>query len=219
MSPHCYNAVVLRRRVPSQQRARETVDAVFEAAIRELQRGDPKSVNVNRVAEVAGVSIGSVYQYFPSKEALLTSLIARFLRRRFEAIMQMIDEIEREERETGRVVPLAVVMGRLVDGALGMNRRALPLERALIAWFVRVGSLDALTEIDREFTERMAAGIRVLQATPGRVRPVDPMLAARVLMQSIRAVALTTILQEPALLDGDALRKELGELATRYLAP
>ena len=197
---------MLNRRVPSQKRAQETVDAVFEAAIRELQRGDPKSVNVNRVAEVAGVSIGSIYQYFPSKEALLGSLIARFLRRRFEAIMQMIDAIEREERETGKVVPLAVVMGRLVDGAL-------------IAWFVRVGSLDALTEIDREFTERMAAGIRVLQATPGRVRPVDPMIAARLLMQSIRAVALTTVLQEPALFEGDALRKELTELATRYLAP
>jgi hypothetical protein len=110
-------------------------------------------------------------------------------------------------------------MGRLVDGALGMNRRALPLERALIAWFVRVGSLDALTEIDREFTDRMAAGIRVLQRTPGRIRPVDPTLAARLLMQSIRAVALTTVLQEPALLEGEALRKELTELATRYLAP
>lgn len=210
---------MLSRRVPSQKRAQETVDAVFEAAIRELQRGDPKSVNVNRVAEVAGVSIGSIYQYFPSKEALLTSLIARFVRRRFEAIMQMIDDIEREERETGNVVPLAVVMGRLVDGALGLNRRALPLERALIAWFVRVGSLEALTEIDREFTERMAAGIRVLSATPGRVRAVDPVIAARVLLQSIRAVAVTTVLQDPELLDGEALRKELTELATRYLAP
>jgi AcrR family transcriptional regulator len=210
---------MLNRRVPSQKRAQETVDAVFEAAIRELQRGDPKAVNVNRVAEVAGVSIGSIYQYFSSKEALLTLLITRFMRRRFEAIMQMVDDIEREERETGKMVPLETIMGRLVDGTLGMNKKALPIERALLAWFARVGSLDALTEIDREFTERMAAGIRVLQATPGRVRPADPMIAARVLMQSIRAVALTTILQEPELLDGEALRKELAELAARYLAP
>ena len=80
-------------------------------------------------------------------------------------------------------------------------------------------NIPKLERAVQSFTERMAAGIRVLQAAPGRVRPVDPMIAARVLMQSIRAVALTTVLQEPELLDGEALRKELTELATRYLAP
>jgi AcrR family transcriptional regulator len=194
------------------------VDAVFEAAIRELAKGNP-GVNVNRVAEVAGVSIGSVYQYFPSKEALLSSLIARFMRRRFEAIMAMIHEVEAEERETGALVPLETIMGRLVRGTVALNKRALPIERALIAWFARVGSLDALTEVDREFTARMAAGIRVLQATPGRVREVDPDIAARVLMQSIRSVVLTAILQEPKLVEGDELTQELTLLATRYLAP
>jgi len=206
------------RRSPSQKRSTVTVDAVFEAALRELERGDPK-LNVNRVAEVAGVSIGSVYQYFPSKEALLTALIARFMRRRFEAIMKMIHAIEAEERDTGAIVPLEVVMRRLVDGTVSMNKKALPIERGLIGWFARVGSLETLTEVDREFTDRMADGIRVLAATPGRIRPVDPAIAARILMQSLRAVVLTAILQEPALLEGEALTKELTELAVRYLAP
>jgi hypothetical protein len=65
----------------------------------------------------------------------------------------------------------------------------------------------------------MADGIRILQATPGRVRDVDPTLAARVLLQSIRSVILTAVLQEPELIAGDALTKELTLLATRYLAP
>jgi AcrR family transcriptional regulator len=207
------------RRVPSQKRSQETVDAVFEAAVRELAKGDANAVNVNRVAEVAGVSIGSLYQYFPSKEVLLSALIGRFMRRRFETIMKMIEGIEEEERASGQLVPLDVIMTRLVSGTVALNKKALPIERGLIRWFARAGNLDALTEVDREFTDRMADGIRILKSTPGRVRDVDPVIAARVLMQSIRSVVLTAILQEPELLDGDALTNELAIMATRYLAP
>jgi hypothetical protein len=58
-----------------------------------------------------------------------------------------------------------------------------------------------------------------LQAPPVRIRAVDPMIAARVLMQSIRSVVLTAVLQEPALLDDEALTAQLTELAVRYLRP
>ncbi len=104
------------RRVPTQKRSRETVDAVFEAAIRAARarrrgRGErePRRRGGGREHRV-----GSVYQYFPSKEMLLSSLIARFMRRRFEAIMQMIRDVEEEERRTGRLVPLETIMTRLV---------------------------------------------------------------------------------------------------------
>jgi AcrR family transcriptional regulator len=207
------------RRDPSQQRARDTVDAVFEAALRELSRSDSSAINVNRIAETAGVSIGSIYQYFPSKDALLTSLIERFMRRRFEAIMELIRTVQKEEAETGAVTPLEEIMQRLVGGTIRLNRGTLPVERALIAWFARVGSLASLTAIDREYTVAMADALRTLQAPPARIRPVDPMIAARVLMQSIRSVVLTAILQDPALLDDERLTAELTELAVRYLKP
>jgi AcrR family transcriptional regulator len=207
------------RRAPSQERSRQTVDAVFEAAIRELARGDPSAVNVNRVAETAGVSIGSLYQYFPSKDALLSSVIEWFMRRRFEAIMDLIRAIQREEAETGSVTPLEEIMRRLVEGTLRLNRSALPIESALIAWFARVGSIATLTTLDREYIDAMAAALDTLQAPPPRIRAIDPKIAARVLMQSIRAIALTTIAQEPALFDDSALTAEVTELAIRYLKP
>jgi hypothetical protein len=81
------------------------------------------------------------------------------------------------------------------------------------------GSLASLTELDRAFTNAMAEALTTLQEEPARIRPVDPQLAARVLMQSIRAVLLTAILQEPALFDDDALEREVTELAVRYLKP
>jgi AcrR family transcriptional regulator len=62
------------RRKPQQRRARQTVEAVLEAVIKILKREGSLAVTTNRIAEVAGVSIGSVYQYFPDKQAIFSAL-------------------------------------------------------------------------------------------------------------------------------------------------
>jgi hypothetical protein len=58
------------RRRPKQRRAHQTVEAVLDAVARVLKREGVNAVTTNRIAEVAGVSIGSVYQYFPDKRSL-----------------------------------------------------------------------------------------------------------------------------------------------------
>lgn len=73
--PPAAQAVETARRSPRQSRARSTVDAVLEAATRILEAGEP--FNTNRVAERAGVSVGTLYQYFPNKAAILAALGAR----------------------------------------------------------------------------------------------------------------------------------------------
>jgi AcrR family transcriptional regulator len=65
------------RRRPQQRRARQTVEAVLDAVIRLLKREGSEAITTNRIAEVAGVSIGSVYQYFPDKRAIFTALHKR----------------------------------------------------------------------------------------------------------------------------------------------
>jgi AcrR family transcriptional regulator len=67
------------RRQPKQRRARLTVDAVLEAAVKVLKREGFSALTTNRIAEVAGVSIGSVYQYFPDKGAIFTALHRRHI--------------------------------------------------------------------------------------------------------------------------------------------
>jgi len=69
---------ILRRR-PKQLRARQTVEAVLDAVIRLLKRGGSHPITTNRIAEVAGVSIGSLYQYFPDKCAIFTALHQRHI--------------------------------------------------------------------------------------------------------------------------------------------
>lgn len=67
------------RRRPQQRRARQTVDAVLDAVVKVLKRNGVKAVTTNHIAEVAGVSIGSVYQYFPDKRAIFVALHERHI--------------------------------------------------------------------------------------------------------------------------------------------
>jgi AcrR family transcriptional regulator len=68
------NERALTRREPRQRRSRQTVEAVLEAVPRVLKRHGAEAITTNRIAEVAGVSIGSLYQYFPHKRAIFNAL-------------------------------------------------------------------------------------------------------------------------------------------------
>ena len=66
-----------KRRIPRQQRSTATVDAIFGAAVQILKREGQEAFNTNRIAAVAGVSIGTLYQYFADKDAILHGLAQR----------------------------------------------------------------------------------------------------------------------------------------------
>ncbi|MDM0020887.1 TetR/AcrR family transcriptional regulator [Variovorax saccharolyticus] len=65
------------RREPRQARALQKVELILEAATRLLDKGDVESLTTNAVAEKAGVSIGTLYQYFDDKQAILNALVQR----------------------------------------------------------------------------------------------------------------------------------------------
>lgn len=65
---------VVVRRQPRQRRARLTRDAILEATIKLLKRGGGSRLTTNQIAAVAGVSIGSLYQYFPDRRAIFAAL-------------------------------------------------------------------------------------------------------------------------------------------------
>ncbi len=64
------------RKRPRQQRSRATVEAICVAAARVLASDGYARASTNRIAEVAGVSVGSLYQYFPNKDALVLAVAA-----------------------------------------------------------------------------------------------------------------------------------------------
>jgi AcrR family transcriptional regulator len=72
-----HSADISARRIPRQSRSRQTVDAVLAAVPLVLKRHGTESITTNRIAEVAGVSIGSFYQYFPDKRSVFSALHER----------------------------------------------------------------------------------------------------------------------------------------------
>ena len=79
----------LTRRKPKQQRSRQTVDYVLEAVPVVVKRHGAQALTTNRIAEAAGVSVGSLYQYFPDKRAIFTALHDRH-----------VDEVQRIIEQT-----------------------------------------------------------------------------------------------------------------------
>lgn len=77
--PDSASSVLEARKTPVQRRSRVTVDAIFEATIQVLQREGNNGLTTTRVAERAGVSVGTMYQYFPNKQALVYALNERYL--------------------------------------------------------------------------------------------------------------------------------------------
>lgn len=86
------------RKTPRQARSRSTVDAILEAAERVLRSEGYAAASTNRVARVAGFSVGSLYQYFDDKRAVVGALVDQSLRVEAERIAQALDSLARIDR-------------------------------------------------------------------------------------------------------------------------
>ena len=134
--------VIRPRKTAIQERSRATVDNLIEATARILVKDGFDKASTNRIAEVAGVSIGSLYQYFPSKEALVAAVIERHQ----QQIMQMV----RSELSEVSSQPLDQVMRRFVAVAVEAHRLDPQLHRVLAEQIPRVGKLEKLETFSRE---------------------------------------------------------------------
>lgn len=99
------------RRVPRQQRARLTVDAVLDAVVRILKREGVAAVTTNRIAEVAGVSVGSIYQYFPDKQAIFIALHKRHV----EEIDRLVERTLVAHASVSLADLIRAMVGALID--------------------------------------------------------------------------------------------------------
>lgn len=91
--------VVLSIKKPKQKRSKVTVDSILEASKIVIKKSGLEKFNTNYIAEVAGVSIGSLYQYFKNKESILKVLLDRELEKNRESLDKLIDPNEDHEIE------------------------------------------------------------------------------------------------------------------------
>lgn len=114
-----------RRRAPQQERSRRTVERIIDAAARVLERDGDRDATTNRIAKEAGVSPGSLYQYFADRDELLLEVSHRFVAR-FEA------ELLPVLRAATRDDPLTAI-NRVLNAIVDALESQAPLLRALVA--------------------------------------------------------------------------------------
>jgi AcrR family transcriptional regulator len=195
------------RKSPRQARARATVTAILDAAVRILDREGLDAATTTRIAEVAGVSVGSLYQYFSHRDAILTALQDR----EFERALVLMQAVLAEENvaRTPRETVTAVVRGlaSLYASSPGLHR-VLAMEGLRVAKAEHVHAFDArVIDVIRHF----------LGATSARIRRKNLSAAAFVAFQSVRATMLASLLERPAGLDEATLIGEIVDLVLRYL--
>lgn len=155
-----------KRRIPRQARAAETVDAILEAAAQVLEAGGLGAFTTNAVAERAGVSIGTLYQYFADKDALMQAIAEREMKATFARIAATLGDeghATREERVRGVVRAVINAFGgrtraRKAVVQTVLSRGGGALFHAAVADFLARNSLDLMTEEQSFVVSRAVMG-------------------------------------------------------------
>lgn len=182
------------RKSASQKRSRATVDALVEATARILVSEGFDKASTNRIAQVAGVSIGSLYQYFPSKEALVAAVIDRH--------NQEIGEAVRGELAEVATLPLKHGVHKLVAVAVKAHRINPALHRVLAEQIPRVGKIEDVETFNRG---NLALFREYLEHHRDEIRAVDLDLASFVCVTTIEALTHNAVLHHAEALSEKAM--------------
>jgi AcrR family transcriptional regulator len=195
------------RKEPRQERARATVDAILAATARVLVKEGYDRASTNRIALEAGVSVGSLYQYFPSKEALVAALIERHS-------SEMIRYLEGRAANHAPDAPLRAIVRDVVHAMVEAHRVDPKLHRVVMEQVPRVGALKRLSELDEHALVLIRAFLETRRA---EVRPKNLKLAAFLLSSLVEAVTHGAVLMHPEYLVDLELVDETTEVICRYL--
>jgi AcrR family transcriptional regulator len=193
------------RKQASQERSRATVAALIEATARILVSEGFDKASTNRIAELAGVSVGSLYQYFPSKEALVVAVAERHNRDIMQVVGGVLAELDS--------LPVEDAVRKLVEAAIQAHRVDPELHCVLADQVPRTGGLENVEAANRE---AHAAFRAYLESRRDELRVADVGLAAFVCATSIEAVAHNAVLHH-AEMSADAAAEALVENATRLI--
>ncbi|WP_316977381.1 TetR/AcrR family transcriptional regulator [Shumkonia mesophila] len=190
------------RKIPLQERSRNTVDVIVEAATRILFREGADALSTNRIAEVAGVSVGSLYQYFPNREAIVTALMER-LSDVVSTAFGALPAIGGDAPLAGLIAERVAILVRIAmeDFPTGLETFGPPPKEL-------VGPI--LSTVEAEIR-------RVIEARPKEVAVADPALAAVVCTAATRGV-LVAARQRRITAPPETVAAELTALIVRYLS-
>jgi AcrR family transcriptional regulator len=194
------------RKRPRQERSKVTVDAILAATARVLARRGFDGLTTNAVAEAAGVSIGSLYQYFPNKEALVAALIESHIETNNARVLERLASVA--------TLPMAEAVRAMIELTIENYGSEPELKRVILEQIPRIGRLKRIMEV---YVGTQHLVTQVLTARRGELAIRDPETAAFILVAAIEAIAHRAVFLHPERLRDPHLLDEATAMVTRYL--
>jgi AcrR family transcriptional regulator len=192
------------RKKPRQARSTLTVGAILEAAIRVFETDGYQRATTIRIAAVAGVSVGSLYQYFPSKLALLAGVKQLTLEALFR---QLAADLE----SAPKCLPglRAAIRTNLKDAARHRQRWLMFAEHLPVR-------LDPTAQPPAE-APHVAMLAKYLRKHAAEIGGREPKIAALVIAEMVDAVTRSALRDRPEDLENGTLERELVDVVRLYL--
>src|SRR5260370_4587237 len=195
-----------KRRMPRQARAEESVAAILEGAAQILEAGGLAAFTTNAVAERAGVSIGTLYQYFADKNALIHALAQRELQATLIRVRQaLLGEVD--PTPEGRV---RAMIRAMITAFRGRQRARKAVLQTLLS---RGGGMELMAPVAAFLAEAEAKMGQEPQRVFAALDRRQLFVVSRALMGAIRAA----VLEEQPFLRDPAFEDELVRLVLSYL--
>lgn len=190
------------RKRPKQDRSRETVDAILTAAAHILTEDGYNNANTNRIAKRAGVSVGSLYQYFPNKEAIITTLRERHINEMMEIVESAWNKFANH--------PLEVVLYEIVKASVAAHTVAPALHKVLDEQVPRLNQSVAEAKINTLLHELLEQRSDQIQ-----VRNIE--CTVFILERTIESLTHAAVIDQPKFLEEGQLEAEITKLLLMYL--
>jgi AcrR family transcriptional regulator len=193
------------RKQPQQDRSKVTVEAILQATAHILTAEGYDKVSTNRVAEVAGVSIGSLYQYFPNKESLIAALAQQHTEEMVALVESNLQNIDDK--------PIPQVLGRIIAAAIAAHAVNPDLHRVLNEEVPRSDRLRNLAD------QKVTGMLRTyLEHHADRLHPQNLDLTVFILARTVEALTHAAVLEYPEFLaTRGELEQEITAMLTKYL--
>ncbi|PWR25894.1 TetR/AcrR family transcriptional regulator [Zavarzinia aquatilis] len=198
-------ALLKPRKAPQQSRSAVTIAAIHEATIQVLLADGVGRLTTTRVAERAGVSVGTMYQYYPHKQALLYAIVDRQLQSIIEAMLTAADRLKGHD--------LASLARGLTTAWLDAKTADMVASRAIYG----IAAEFDLTEVMKRTMDLMTQVIAELLAAAPDARLADVHGVAFMLMAMLGGAVRVVLEVQPSDEDLDRLRRELPRVCLAYL--
>lgn len=198
------------RKSPVQARSRQTVSDILDAAARVFAAHGYAGAATTRVAERAGVSVGSLYQYFPNKDALLVALSERHIERAHARVDSVLQQLERAP------CPLRELVHALVDAMVDVHLDEPELHRVL---FEECPKKAPVPELEQRSEQELLTRLVNILAEHPEVEVADVELAAILIGQAIESLCHDFVLHGATpTTDRKRFTTEVTTMMTAYLS-